>query len=264
MLGTGNAEALDCYNSSHLVENDGKYFLVDTGGGNGILRQLRRAGIRWQDVRDIFVTHRHVDHSLGVVWFIRHILAGVKDGSYQGAATIYVHPEMAQIIRDLVPMFFSEKHQKRMKQHIHLHELKDGETVDIVGRPVTFFDVHAPKVLQFGYSMELPGGGRLVSCGDEPAGADVEKYTRGAEFLMHEAFCLEREPALMKRKANRHSSVEEAASRAQLLGAKNLILHHTQDNCLAERKATYTEAARHHFDGTIYVPDDLDRIPLGQ
>lgn len=262
MLGTGNAEAVACYNSCHIVDNGGEYFLVDAGGGNGIFRQLHAAGIPWQDVRHIFITHRHIDHSLGVLWLIRHILAAAKDGTYSGSATIYGHPEVVAVLRSAVREFLSKKHEKRMEGRIQLRELEDGETVHIAGSDVTFFDVHAPKVRQFGYSLALPDGGRLVSCGDEPARPEVDQYTRGAAFLMHEAYCLASEAELAARAAKNHSTVEKAARKAQELGAGSLILHHTQDNCLDERKQKYTDAARQHFAGRIYVPDDLEQIEL--
>lgn len=262
MLGTGNAEALDCYNSCCLIDNGGRFFLVDAGGGNGVLRQLRDAGVRWQDVRDIFITHRHVDHSLGVIWLIRHILAAAKAGSYDGAATIYGHHEVIDIIRRSVPLLFGDKHEKRARERIRLQEVHDGETLEIAGCRVTFFDVHARKTLQYGFSLELPDGGRLVSCGDEPANEAVRPYTENAAFLMHEAFCLAEETNLVARKGRNHSTVEEAAANAESLGAGSLILHHTQDNSLARRKETYTDAAGRHFSGRIFVPDDLERIVL--
>ena len=38
MLGTGNAKVTECYNTCFLLSDAGRYFLVDGGGGNGILR----------------------------------------------------------------------------------------------------------------------------------------------------------------------------------------------------------------------------------
>ncbi|PWM50339.1 MAG: hypothetical protein DBX41_05815 [Clostridiales bacterium] len=32
---------------------------------------MKRANIAWKDVYTIFVTHKHIDHLLGVVWMIR-------------------------------------------------------------------------------------------------------------------------------------------------------------------------------------------------
>ena len=33
MLGTGNAVVTNCYNTCFVLSDDGKYFLVDGGGG---------------------------------------------------------------------------------------------------------------------------------------------------------------------------------------------------------------------------------------
>lgn len=262
MLGTGNAEAVACYNSCFVVDHDGRYFLVDAGGGNGVLRQLQQAGIPWRDVHDIFITHRHIDHSLGVMWLLRHVLAAVKDGSCEGQITIYGHSEVIGIIRRSVPLFLGSKYEKRMRGHVRLREVQDGETVEIAGMDVTFFDVHAPKTLQYGFLLALPDGGTLVSCGDEPAREEIGSCVRDADFLLHEAFCLDEETDLVRRKGKNHSTAQEAAARAEKLGAGSLILHHTQDNCLSRRKQLYAEAAGRHFHGTVYVPDDLERIAL--
>ena len=41
MLGTGNALATRCYNTCFILEEGERYFLVDAGGGNGILSRLK-------------------------------------------------------------------------------------------------------------------------------------------------------------------------------------------------------------------------------
>ena len=45
VLGTGNAQAIHCYNTCYAMQKGEEYFLVDAGGGNGILSQLDKAGI---------------------------------------------------------------------------------------------------------------------------------------------------------------------------------------------------------------------------
>lgn len=67
-LGTGHAISTRCYNTCYVLRQNERYLLVDGGGGNGILRQLKRARLPWQKIKDIFVTHRHMDHVLGVFW----------------------------------------------------------------------------------------------------------------------------------------------------------------------------------------------------
>ena len=86
MLGTGNAMVTECYNTCFVIQDGDKHLLVDGGGGNTLLRQLKQAGYNWQDMREIFVTHKHVDHLMGIIWMIRMICQYMKQGQYQGEA----------------------------------------------------------------------------------------------------------------------------------------------------------------------------------
>ena len=75
MLGTGNALCTRCYNTCFTLQDaDDSLLLVDAGGGNRILTQLERAGLCREDIHDIFVTHAHTDHLLGVIWIVRMAL----------------------------------------------------------------------------------------------------------------------------------------------------------------------------------------------
>ena len=74
ILGTGNAVVTRCYNTCFIFDDNGKYFLVDGGGGNGILRQLEDANIPWKEIRDIFITHKHLDHLTGIIWMILSLI----------------------------------------------------------------------------------------------------------------------------------------------------------------------------------------------
>ncbi|MCI6719372.1 MAG: MBL fold metallo-hydrolase, partial [Clostridiales bacterium] len=60
-----------------------------------------------------------------------------------------------------------------------------------------------------------------------------------------------------------HSTVKEASELAETLGAKNLVLYHTEDKTIATRKADYTAESKAYYHGNIYVPDDLETIELG-
>lgn len=106
MLGTGNAVVTNCYNTCFVLSDDGKYFLVDGGGGNGILSRMKDAGIDWHDIHDIFVTHKHMDHILGVMWMIRMITQAMKRDAYEGEVRIYGHKTT-----------FFNIHSSKTKQH---------------------------------------------------------------------------------------------------------------------------------------------------
>ena len=104
MLGTGNAMVTECYNTCFVLRDGDKHLLVDGGGGNTLLAQLKHAGFDWMDMREIFVTHKHVDHIMGVVWMIRMICQHMKQGQYEGEATIYGHEEVIRILKEMAEM----------------------------------------------------------------------------------------------------------------------------------------------------------------
>ncbi|WP_405758161.1 MBL fold metallo-hydrolase [Anaerovibrio slackiae] len=66
-----------------------------------MLHQLKHAGIDWKSIRNIFVTHKHIDHITGVLWIIRMICQYMNQGEYEGEATIYAHDEVIGLLQDL-------------------------------------------------------------------------------------------------------------------------------------------------------------------
>ena len=44
MLGTGNATVTQCYNTCFVLDTSTTRLLVDAGGGNGVLGQLKKVG----------------------------------------------------------------------------------------------------------------------------------------------------------------------------------------------------------------------------
>ena len=43
---------------------------------------------------------------------------------------------------------------------------------------------------------------------------------------------------------------------------KNLLLYHTEDKNIKNRKELYTAEGRLYYHGNLYVPDDLEAIEL--
>ena len=161
MLGTGHAMVTECYNTCFLLTEGDRNFLVDGGGGNGILRQLKCAGYHCTDIRDIFVTHKHIDHLLGVVWVVRTICQRIAQGTAMIDVNIYAHVEVIVLIGDLLKKLLWREQWEKAGSHIHLIAVEDGETKNILGRKTTFFDIGSIKEKQFGFCMELDNGKTL-------------------------------------------------------------------------------------------------------
>lgn len=262
ILGTGNAVVTRCYNTCFIFDDNGKYFLVDGGGGNGILRQLEDANIPWKEIRDIFITHKHLDHLTGIIWMIRMICQNMKRGTYEGEANLYGHAEVLQMAHDIACMVLQPKEAAYMGDRLHLITVENGETREIIGHDVTFFDIGSTKAKQFGFSMDLGNGEKLTCCGDEPYSPCEEPYANGSKWMLHEAFCLYRDADRFKPYEKHHSTVKDACELAQTLGVENLILYHTEDKTIEHRKELYTAEGKLYFSGNLFVPDDLETFTL--
>lgn len=261
-LGTGNAAVTKCYNTCFALEDDGEYFLVDAGGGNGILGNLEKAGIPLNRIHHIFVTHEHCDHLLGMVWMIRMIATAMKKEKYEGNLFIYCHSQLTKTIVTMAELTLQKKLTRLIGERIILVPVEDQDEKRILEWKVRFFDIHSTKARQFGFHMKLKNGKRLTCAGDEPYNEEMCCGLQGSDWLLHEAFCLYSQADLFQPYEKHHSTVKEACQLAEKYGVPNLVLWHTEDKNLECRKKLYTEEGREYYRGNLYIPDDLEWIAL--
>ena len=106
MLGTGNATVSQIYNTCFLLQTSSTLMLVDAGGGNGILSQLKKVNVQISDIHRLFVTHAHTDHVLGVIWVIR-MVAQCK--GYEGLLHVYGNDKVMKVIKTIIDMILAKK-----------------------------------------------------------------------------------------------------------------------------------------------------------
>ena len=264
VLGTGAASAVRRYNTCSVLEGPEGRLLIDGGGGNGILPRLEDAGVKLEELRSVFVTHEHIDHLLGVLWVIRISATRWLAGRRAEPLTVYCHANLARKIAEICRLTLSAKQQAAIGEGVLLKPVAAGETYSIEGHRVTFFDIESKKAEQYGFRMEAPDGQVIVFCGDEPfRGKDVS-ILRRADWLLHEAFCVERDAAVFNPHAIGHSTAAEAAAFAAEAGAHNLVLWHTEEKTGDARRALYKEEASSFFAGCVHVPEDMEVIALKQ
>lgn len=262
MLGTGNALVTECYNTCFILEDNDELFMTDGGGGNAIRSQIKKAGYDWMDIRHIFVTHKHIDHLMGIIWMVRMICQFMNHGEYKGEAYIYSHKEVLDLIRDMADKLLPKKDSAFIDKRLHLVEVSDGKTLEIIGHEVTFFDIHSTKAKQFGFKMDIGDDKSLTCCGDEPLNETVSRYAEGAEWMLHEAFCLYSQADIFDPYEKHHSTVKDACELAEHLNVKNLILYHTEDKNLACRKELYMAEGSVYYHGNLLIPNDLEAITV--
>ena len=113
-----------------------------------------------------------------------------------------------------------------------------------------------------GFAMTLKDGRKIACCGDEPYCDAEYEYVKGSTLMLHEAFCLYSQRDIFEPYKKNHSTVKDACELAEQLGVPNLVLYHTEDKSIENRKALYTEEGRQYYHGSLIVPDDLETLEL--
>ncbi|MVX62152.1 MBL fold metallo-hydrolase [Clostridium chromiireducens] len=262
ILGTGSAMVTKCYNTCFTLSKDDEHFLIDTGGGNTILTNLEKLDIPINRIHNMFISHNHNDHILGSVWIIRAVAQGILNNKYTGNLNIYCHETSIDAIKTISGFVLQKKFLDMFDSRIVFNKISNNYTVNILDRPTTFFDIHSTKDIQYGFKTLLSSGKSLTFLGDEPYREIVKSYCENVDYLFHEAFCLYSQREIFKPYEKHHATAKDACKNAEELNVKNVILYHTEDKHLEKRKELYTNEGKEEFQGTIYVPDDLDTIEL--
>ena len=273
MLGTGHAMTFKCYNTCFVYENENGKMLVDTGGGNQLLAQMQAAGINSQDIKAVFISHKHTDHLMGLFWLFR--------GPGTSGMEIYLHEDLMNVVLGVLKLLYPDSFDTFTKNNSFI-TVKHGDEAEVLGRKFRFLDLNSPNVTQYGFVMTMEDGEKFAFHGDVPFEEGNRAELTGMKYLMHEAFNLESDkgfgmpgapggpppgpggpmtPDGKPRKMG-HSTVKQAASYAQSLKAENLILVHGSDNDLENRKEKYIAEASREFTGKIFAPNDLEIIEL--
>ena len=142
-------------------------------------------------------------------------------------------------------------------------QVDTGDRIEILGKQTIFFDINAKKVKQTGFYMLLNNEEKFTFIGDEVCQEPTEKYIENSKWLFADAYMAGQEAEEYDPiKRHHHSTVKFVANLCQKLNVKNVILSHTIDTNLKNRKQTFTQDAKKYFKGNVYVPDDLEEIEL--
>lgn len=262
VLGTGAGISINCYSTCFLLENNDKYLLVDTGSGNQILHQLKSKNVDVNKIHDIFISHKHIDHLLGIIPLIRYILQQHRIKKYNGNLCIYCDSEIKQIIDTFILNTFHEAHKFLYKEIVEYNFCENYKKFSIIGYDIEIMNLYSTECIQYGFKTILNSGKSIAFLGDVPCSEKIYNDIQNFDWVLHEVFCLEKEDAIFKAREKNHSIVVEVAENMEKINVKNLVLWHTIDNNIENRKKLYIEEAKKFFSGNVYVPNDLDEIIL--
>jgi ribonuclease Z len=290
-LGTGAATPTIDRNVAGLaLQREGETLLFDCGEGNQ--RQMMRFGVGFS-FREIFFSHYHADHLLGVTGLLRTM--GLQDRS--APVTLY-GPKGAQRVLGAAISLGIE----RNKFPVDIVEIKPGDRLarddyeivvfetehraDTVGyalvehtrlgrfNPDRARELGVPEgpfwgQLHKGKTVTLPdgrtvgpaelvgaprAGRRVVYTGDTRPHRSVIEASRGADLLVHEATFGGDE--MERAQETGHSTAAEAARVALEAGARRLVLTHISSRYSRDAAELLAEA-RSVFPETVIARDGM-------
>ena len=152
VLGTGMAMVQENFNNCFVLENKNNLMLVDAGGGNRILDQLKKAKISIYEIGDAFISHNHSDHLLGFAWVLRQVLIGFMMGKRTKNLIIFGSEECLRAVREITIFTMGEELcNKYFDKKILFKKVVDKQKEKIIELPFTFFETYATDMHQMGF-----------------------------------------------------------------------------------------------------------------
>ena len=132
----------------------------------------------------------------------------------------------------------------------------------LMGHSVRFFEPGPRDKKQLGFTIMLDNGSRLVYSGSGLLPESCFQYAEGADWLLHEAYCLHSQKDIYNPYEKGHCTVRDACETAAHLEIPNLILWQTEDDNIARRSELYSAEAKLYYKGRVHVPYDLESLEL--
>jgi ribonuclease Z len=256
-LGTGGAfSAGRRSNVALLIETTDLRMLVEAGPT--IMQQLARVETKARDISHLFVSHSHGDHSLGFPIFALNRLPSPPP------LTIYAGSGTATALKGLLAIAYYGFDDEQVNLHWReLSEQGPDETEVVEGFTLrTVLVPHPANVPTLAARWDIAGGPSIAFVTDtRPCAATVD-LARGCDLLIHEAAfsaVLEREVDISE---YYHSTAQQAGEMARQAGCPRLALVHLGPE-IGERPNVLAEEARAGTDLVVMVPEDGERINLG-
>lgn len=256
--------------ASVLLVIEGRPYLVDTP--NGVAGQLAKAGVKLNDLFQIFITHNHSDHVIDV----GTLLVLAWGAGLNSPVEIHGPPPLKQIVRDSlaasrydIAVRMREEGRIKVDPLIHVSERSTGGLVyrdDRVRVTSTLVDHYTVKPA-FAYRFDTASRSVVLS-GDTTYSPRLVELARGADLLIHEAMYLpginqlagENAPKLREHLLKSHSTTEQVGMVAAKAGVKKLVLSHLVPASPTITDEMWLDGVRKHFGGEAIVGRDLQQV----
>jgi ribonuclease BN (tRNA processing enzyme) len=264
-------------NPANALIVDGNAYVIDTG--MGVTAQIVKAGIAFESIRSIFISHMHSDHQLEFGNLLYNMWAA---GALRSLVSAYGPAGLEAMAADYwrlnrldVATRMEDEGRPDPSKLLVAHDIaRAGGAVMQDGRvKVTALNTPHPPLENFAYRFETAYGS-VVYSGDTAYNPKLGDFAHGADVLVHETLFVPGVDALVKR-ANgtpafrnhiiqSHTTAEQVGQIAQRAGVKKLVLSHFVPGDMEWiTDAMWRDEAAKHYKGEIVVGRDLLEVSLG-
>ncbi len=293
-LGTGGGPVIRKERSepANAVLVGDAVYLFDIGAGTQ--RQLTAAGINPRQVRGIFLSHLHIDHTADLAPFLlnRWVLNDFRPlpvigprGTTQTISGIVLMGGPVALAPVMIggptkpALANSVKGQElsaTMSKPTFIYADDNIRVLAVTNSHYNYARGSAPDRFSRSYAFRIEAGGKsYVYTGDTGPSQHLVELARGADVLVSEvidmaaiAETLKRSgtvpdamlPAMLAHMEHDHLIPEEIGKLAKAAGVKQVVLTHLVPGNDGERDLTpYTRGISQYFDGPVLIARDLDR-----
>ncbi|RBP47183.1 MBL fold metallo-hydrolase [Arenicella xantha] len=264
-------------------------YIVDAG--DGAAGQLVTAGHSLRDVRAVFISHLHFDHTAGLA----AIIALRWQANVPGKLAIYGPPGIKQTVAGIFSYmdYAAQGHygvpgQKSMPvdNNVEVIEIADGTVLKLEDFTVTAVrnshyswpqgSKEWEKFQALSFKFELPNR-TIVYTGDTGPSTAVVELAKDADLFVSEMMDIDYIIAEIKRTSpnmpavalkniekhlrHHHITPEQVGDMADQAGVKQVVVTHMapgEDD--PAKVAAYTERVKSKFSGEVVMAKDLDRF----
>ena len=271
LLGTagGPTPKIDRSAPANAIVVGDDIYVIDCG--NGVARQMVKAGLDLGRIRDVFITHHHSDHDADYGNLL--LLTWATD--LHTPVNTYGPPPLKRMTELFLEMDgydigIREKDEGRppLAPLIHPHEITQGGPVmhDDNLKVTAALVQHPPVTPAFAYRFDCPDRS-IVFSGDTRPSENLIELARGADILVHEVIDLHAIDQVVKDEATAtrlrahleaaHTPMSEVGQIATRAGVKTLVLNHFVPGTPPIPDQVWYDAVKPHFKGQLIIGHDL-------
>ena len=259
--------------SAQVIVSGGKLYVVDCG--DGVARQLIRAGLRLRDLRHVLVTHHHSDHNADM----GTLLQLAWSSGLLTPVDCWGPPPTTRMLQDYLryqdydlAVRLKDERKPALASLIRGHDLTGDAAVftDENVRVTAVKVPHPPLDIALAYRFDAADRSIVIS-GDTTESDALVRLAEGADVLVHEVMLAERVREMLTALPNRdalarsviahHTTAEQVGRVAARAKVKLLVLSHfvpAEDPDVPDDE--WLEPVRRHYTGRVVMGRDLMEI----